>query len=402
MKKRATTGPKLTRTEIEQQIALVRSGWTDGQRRAMEAVRRALLPFTAKQIETFHKLLTNWVDSFVWACQLPGTPVILLDNSVIQDFKHAGTSSDKGGLRQARATALVAFSHFLDAWNGRGHAVAISPVAVYEHLGRKPLVDRQGAVRVLQELNALLEPTKQRLQLFNASSVEQFVEATQAIQHDADLLFSAACELGEGVWARDLKAPFGAYIPLGIAEDATPRDLPLRYFSPRLVHHVFSARVEQDIISQSMGVSSVKPISSGAISERLAGLNGLKRDLRKGKIQGLGDLEILQFCSVRHQHLSPATHVFVGLCSDSGLQDLLHDYSNLVVSRRIEGGVSTAQEVQDVVEMMLGLSKPFNEEDTRLAAAIPAKQSFKLAILDVYAEIPAVNAQMGRSVATAP
>lgn len=346
-----------------------------------------LQPFSRRQHDEFDARLHAWLGSFVWACQLPGMPVVLLDNSVIQDFKHAGTPADKGGLRQARVSALVAFSRFLRAWNRRDHAIAVSPVAVYEHLGRRPLSDASDAAHQLREVHALVQRAFQRLVLFNAAGLEEFVEATRAVDHDAQLLFDAARRIGEGMWARELKAPIGAYIPLAIAEAETPRDLPLRYFDPGVVHRVLAARAEREIVSQSASVSSVPPITSGEISRRLAALNGLGRDLRKGKIRGLGDLEILQFCTMGQQHAHKSSHVFVGVCSDSGLQHLLDDFSNVVVGKTITKGVSSETEVREAFELMLGLSKPFAEEDERLRAAMPDAMSFTWAIANLQAEL---------------
>lgn len=360
---------------------------TADQRQAVDDVRVMMRPFSRRQHDEFDAKLHAWLGSFVWACQLPGMPVVLLDNSVIQDFKHAGTPADKGGLRLARATALVAFSRFLCSWNRRNHAVALSPVAVYEHLGRRPLTDVSDAEQRLQELHALMRPAFQSLVLFNAAGMDEFVEATRAVDHDAQLLFEAARRIGEGMWARELKAPIGVYIPLAIAETETPRDLPLRYFSPGVVHRVFAARTEQEVISQSASVSSVPPITSGEVSRRLAALNGLGRDLRKGKIRGLGDLEILQHCTIRQQHAHKSSHVFVGVCSDSGLQSLLDDFSNVVVGKTVTAGVSSDIEMREAVELMLGLSKPFAEEDKRLDTAMPDALSFTLAIAHLKSEL---------------
>lgn len=75
-----------------------------------------------------------WFEQVVWlarryiyACQLDGDLLLVLDNNIVQDFKHQQKPD-----RRLRALAFVAFCRFVAGWSPRPTRVALSAVTVYE------------------------------------------------------------------------------------------------------------------------------------------------------------------------------------------------------------------------------------------------------------------------------
>ncbi|MFP4893910.1 hypothetical protein [Paraburkholderia sp. EG304] len=76
------------------------------------------------------KKIVEWFDLVLWftkryasAYELEGTIYLVLDNSLIQDFKHR----EKDAKRALRATSYLAFCRFVRDWSDRPSHLAISP-----------------------------------------------------------------------------------------------------------------------------------------------------------------------------------------------------------------------------------------------------------------------------------
>lgn len=287
-----------------------------------------------------------------------GDPIYLvLDNSIIQDYKHQRNDPK----RALRALAYTAFCRFVSGWSDRETHLAISPVAIYEHLGRRVPDSESSAWDAYIELKQLLSDTKRLLYTIKFDSPNKLLKALRDVDADAKFLEQYAKKIDEDDWNYDLSTPFGIRIPISIATDAIPDNLPLKYFDPLYVKDLFSSRVEQLIIEQSQGNPNAQPISSGEFSEDLAALNEFNK---KGFLTGLGDIDIYQICDVRRQYRQSRGYVFLGQTVDDDLLKVLskcHTYSEHV---SIEGG---HPDLDNQVDNMLNImfSNPFAAQDER-------------------------------------
>jgi hypothetical protein len=302
---------------------------------------------------------TMWlVHRYAAGYELDGPLYLVLDNSLIQDFKHQQNNAK----RALRALAFTAFCRFVSGWSDRHTCLAISPVAIYEHLGRPHVTSIGVAWAALSELQQLLNDTGLRVHSIRFQNPNELAQMLRKVEADAQFLTRYAQEIDAAVWQVDLKTPIGVKIPMSIAYDAIPDDLPLQYFDPWYVKFTFASRIEQLIIEQSQHNPEVKPIGSGELSEALADLNEIKR----GVLKGLGDTDLLQICDVNRQFRQGAGYVLLGQTFDRCLARVLTQRHDYVVSAGVECGDPNAKEqIDKMVSLML--SNPFAQQNARAA-----------------------------------
>lgn len=303
-----------------------------------------------------------------------GSPLFLvLDNSIIQDFKHQ--KADSG--RALRALAYATFCRFVRGWSDRQTSLAVSAVAVYEHIGRKPVASPSDALSALSEIRYLLADTGICVATLGFNSPEELESTLHKVHSDSEFLAQYVRKIDGANWQLDLWTLMGVKIPMGIAQDAIPDDLPLKYFNPWYVKFVFSSRIAQFIIKQSRQNLEAMPISSGEMMEALANLNEInKRELLKG----LGDIDLLQICDISRQYKQNPGYILLGQTFDRGLAEVLRHRHIYHESKGVSGGNPKAnEEISEMVSFMF--SNPFAEQDARRAAIRPKILGF----LDAFA-----------------
>lgn len=301
--------------------------------------------------------LTLWFGTrYAAACELPGPIHLVLDNSLIQAFKHRQTNAK----RAIDALAFENFCVFVRDWSDRESHLALSPMAVFEHIGRR-LPDSAAEVeRILADLWQLLAATGLRIVPLGFETPGRLFERLHDIAHDESFLTRFVDEVDKTDWCIDLCAPLGVKIPMSKAWEALPEHLPLRYFDPWYVRFVLSARIERHIIEQCRSRDPA-PIGSGRLSETLAGLNPFGRN---GLLKGLGDIDLLQICDINRQYQQKPGHVLAGQTLDRDLADILSRRHVYHVHAGVEAGDSQQeQRIKEMVGLMFG--RPFAEEEER-------------------------------------
>lgn len=89
---------------------------------------------------------------YIMSYELDGEIYLVLDNSLIQEIKHKDTKNN----RAIKAEAYITFCKFVKYWSDRTSYLAISPMAIYEHLGRKIPSTLSELHNALIELNNIL------------------------------------------------------------------------------------------------------------------------------------------------------------------------------------------------------------------------------------------------------
>jgi hypothetical protein len=374
--------------EVSRISAEIRLAWTREQSQCVQGIFQRIAGLNNKELVEYSNLVDGLISQYIYACQLPGNMVSVLDNSIIQDFKHRKNANQRR--REVRAEAFIAFCRFVEHWGSRSSSLALPAVAIYEHCGRKPCSSTHELERVLQELVSLLFETNLPIHMLGYRSPAHLVNVLNDIHDDAETLRELAKSIHSKNWKMDLKTDFGIKIPMAVAERNFPSGVQTKYFNPSVVKRTFSARIEELIIRQSKHNPAAMPISSGSVAKTLSKLNGIEKDILQGKIKGLGDLELLQYCSMGAQFHVQADHVFIGHTFDADLAKLLREFSGFVVSEGpIELGTpEAAKKATD--SLMRGLfGNPFKEHDARMASVIPKARSFHCALLDACAMVEA-------------
>lgn len=302
----------------------------------------------------FTRFTRMFADQYAFAYQMRGDIDLVLDNSVIQSFKHRDADPSRG----LRALAFVAFCRFVTGWSDRPTSLAISPFAIYEHHGRKPAANAHEAGAILRELSALLGETGLSAAGIGFADTSALFHQLGDIQHDEGYLTNYVRVIDAASWETKLSAPIGTLIPFTLAWDAIPSDLPLRYFDTQYVRYVFASRIERLIIAHSHRDPAAASLATGPLSRALAKLNGFKR----GNLQGLGDIDILQICDLARQFQIRTGRILLGQTFDRTLWSVLKQTS--IFSQRAQLHDTTDEEaVRKFVDFMF--SNPHAEEDKR-------------------------------------
>jgi hypothetical protein len=268
-----------------------------------------------KEITRFFRRAASFARKYASAHELAGPIYLVLDNSILQAFKHRHTE------RGIDALAYVAFCRFARDWSDRPTYLALTPMAVYEHLGKRAVRNTEEADRVLRELVLLLTDTKLKTATVGFSRPSSLASLTKAIRADDAYLTKFIRKIDGANWQTDLQASFGVKIPLSVASRAIHNKLRLKYFHPWYVQFVLSSRIEKHIIKQSRHQPGIVPIGSGPMSEAMADMNDFSK--RSGLLQGLGDIDMLQHCDINSQYQQRLPYVKLGQTLDGNLTKVL-------------------------------------------------------------------------------
>ncbi|MFS2068390.1 hypothetical protein ACEN9D_06505 [Pseudomonas sp. CT11-2] len=323
---------------------------------------------TDEKILQFFRSAAAFARKYAISYELEGPMYLVLDNSIIQSFKHRLTDVN----RDLQALSYITFTRFVTSWSDRETYLAVTPAALYEHMGRRGGITTEEVLGALEELQVFFSSTGLRMSWVGFNSMEELVGRLAAIHADDLYLTKYFREIDERDWRTDLKAPFGVKIPIGIAYREIPDDLPLKYFSPWYVKFVLASRIERSIIRDSQHNFDARPIGSGALSDALADLNEFNR---KGALSGLGDIDMLQICDGSRQYQDKAGYVLVGQTFDRDLNEVLQYRHSYFESRGVEFGTPHAeQQVKNMVDFMF--SKPFSEQEQRADWIQPRLKDF--------------------------
>ncbi|AKK01072.1 hypothetical protein [Pseudomonas citrulli] len=337
-------------------------------------VVNCLMGRTDEEILKFFRFAAGFARKYAISYELEGPMYLVLDNSIVQSFKHRVKDSN----RNLQALSYVTFTRFVTGWSDRETYLAVTPAALYEHMGRRGGITNEEVLGALEELQKYFVNTGLRISWVGFNSMEELVGRLAAIHADDIYLTNYFREIEARDWRTDLKAPFGVKIPLGIAYREIPDNLPLKYFSPWYVKFVLASRIERSIIRDSQHDPDARPIGSGELSDALADLNEFNR---KGALSGLGDIDMLQICDGSRQYRDRAGFVLVGQTFDRDLDEVLRYRHSYVESKGVEFGTPHAeQQVKDMVNFMF--SRPFAEHEKRADWIRPRLKDFVDVIAD--------------------
>lgn len=319
---------------------------------------------------------TEWfIKKYCAGYELDGPIYLVLDNSIIQDFKHCQRKKK----RWLNALSYLVFCRFISIFSDRITYLCITPVSVYEHGGKSVPAKAENAKALVAEIFSFLAPCRLPFATVGFDESRDLIQILEDVHHDAKFMAIFAEQIDDMDLQYDLRTPFGGtYIPLSIAADLIPDDMPLRYFNPWYVKYIFTSRIENKIAEQSSQHPEAQPIRSGERSITLAELNELKR----GVLKGIGDIDLLQMCDIQRQYVTRPGHVLLGQTLDKTLATVLNYHHNYVEEKGVIGGSKDIdRQIKAAVNLMF--SNPFAEQDERFKQIAPYADSFMCEIHDM-------------------
>lgn len=323
---------------------------------------------TEEQILIFYKSLHHLLHSYTAGYKLGRKIFLVLDNSIVQDFKHFENQR-----RRPRAMAYAAFCRFVAQWSDLPSYLAVSPVTLYEHGGRKPASSPEDAIDRFVQVQAILRYCGLPVAMIGFDDGNTLHGRMLDVHADADYLEVFANQIEQSEWERDLRAWHGGEILAAAwADKAIPEDMPLRYFDPFYIRTVFGSRIEGHIADRSEGVFNHQPIRTGEVTVSLAKLNTITK---KGILQGLGDIDLLQICDISRQHKQPLDYLLLGQTFDADLAKTLRLHHRLVESMSVVGKTPDVyRQIENMVSFMF--SSPFSGHKKRHERIMPLAEEF--------------------------
>lgn len=310
------------------------------------------------QIIEFFLETKRFTAQYVASYELPGELHLVLDNSIIQEIKHKETDVD----RAIKSEAYLTFCKFVKYWSDRPTYLTLSPMAIYEHIGRKTPNSILEIHTTLLEIHNIISKSNLEVSYTNFSDEKTLYNKLFDIAHDEIELTKYIKNIDEISWKTDLSAPRGVKIPFSVAASSLPPLPKLKYFHPWYVKFVLIGRVEKHIINQSQHNPKAMPIGSGELTNLFSKLNTFRK---KKILQGLGDIDIFQICDIHRQHQNNPDHYFIGQSLDEDLIKILSHRHNLIFSSEVvEGGSPDLEKkISDLVNFMF--SNPFEKYEMR-------------------------------------
>ncbi|WP_144422316.1 hypothetical protein [Xanthomonas arboricola] len=311
--------------------------------------------YSAPEIYHWFKL-TEWlVRNYTFSSQLDGPIYLTPDNNVIQDFKHR-----EQPIRNLRRLAYTAFCRFAQSWSSRDVSVAISPVIVYEHIGRTP-ASLLASKTAIESLTHLLSNLRISLRGIAFDSPESLSERIGWVHGDAELISTWLKSLDGKSWAIRPSRNSDSFYAF-VSDEVIPETTGLRYFDEWLIKKFLFSHIEKRIAEQSIKKYGASPIYLSERSQSISSLSEICK--RRGILTGLGDLDFLQNCSLTQQHGARSGFVVLGQTFDKNLGEALQHHAQLIESGSIQfGSPDTEQQIAKFVE---GIISPFKDESSRL------------------------------------
>lgn len=274
---------------------------------------------------------------FLSSIGLPTPFFLVIDNCLIQDLLHA----DKKEERKIRATALMLFTHYLKEKLAVSIYIAITPVTIYEFIGKRNLKDENDYEVNLSSLNSLLEDLQLPIIHFRIGSFEETNENIKRIIWDSEELTEKIQSIKGKKWDIRINNETELFCSYEIAKRHLPEPFVLRYLNKNFVRYVLASLIQMMIWES--------PIQSKHLRKRFLELPQTSAakllKIKSGDLKGLGDVQIFSLCSVRSQFMAEQHFSFVALTADEILHSILIDSARRTrsISNMDEAGNRTSK-----------------------------------------------------------
>lgn len=283
----------------------------------------------------FTRRLIALRDQFFLGVGQPQPYYVVPDHSLLVSLRDA----EKGGER-AQYYAALAFFHFLAARTGYDVRLAVSPANLYEWNGARPLEKEEQFTATLETMHARLTPLGLTPFVIGFRGYREARKHVKSIAKDVKTISAALSYVKAKEWEFNLRHGESIYFPPYITDPLVPK-MRLKYFSPHYVHLLLRSVIDSRLI-QKCPDRYVRANLRVEGVERMASL--LK--LRKGRLQGVGDLELLTVCSISSQFYQNKDHTMIGLTFDETLAKVLRYHAAYSVdSEPVVAGVDDQESI---------------------------------------------------------
>ena len=270
--------------------------------------------------------------------------IVLFDNSILQDvIQH----SDLVARRPRYNAALASFAFvedycFLDIFAG------VTPAIFFEANGGKPVEAEKDFRRVSKLIQDALIGVGLDTSFIGFETLEQLADATRRIKHDEAEILRLLSEIKAKNWNIGIRVKRHEYplpLPLAVAERSVP-DGSIAYFNPWHVKWLLMYDIVKRLYAANEQSLSFRDLCKQELDR---GLPSILR-IRKGRLQGLGDIEIFSFCELASQTGNNSPYTTMALTFDNALMEWIASRGQVLsLSSSFRGG-SIAEQFEAVLK----------------------------------------------------
>lgn len=251
---------------------------------------------------------------------------IFLDNNIIQDVKH---SEDEE--RRLRFIGVFLFFELLKTYLALNIKLVLSPVIFYEHTGKEKIHNNLDYDKKVHDILSILSIFNLEVSFYKFDSYKKLNEILNDLISDEKKIIDELNELKSTEFEVNLinKDQTQEVSPLSVSINLQEGKLDLKYFKPFYVNFILSSKIEKKILDNNKNDKNTRRKYSKDLDK--FPLSSLIK-IKKGSLQGLGDIELFQECDLSSQYTKDAQTINVAITFDKILHNILSRRQTLVAT----------------------------------------------------------------------
>ena len=242
--------------------------------------------------------------------------LLWFDNSAIQSVIHR----DKSAERSPQFNSLLALLILSEDYLLVDIFCCISPTILFEANHRRTIENATDAKRVITVIDRAMEQIGLETQYVGFFNLKQLIEASSNLKQDEQAIFNAIKSIRNFNWRLD-SLPGAVYdrvgntpLPLSLAEHFTP-NIRLTYFDPWYVKYIMMHMIVKELYDANEGVLPFRDYCKQIMNNNMH----LVLNLRSGRLNGLGDIELYSSCELGSQTAVRSPYICMAISFDENL-----------------------------------------------------------------------------------
>ena len=299
---------------------------------------------------------------FTNIAQFSSSAIVIIDNNILDSMKKA---CGDGGYHDVNTVASLCFFDFLVNTARFNVMAALTPTILYEYSGRAQYNGRREYECKYRSALSLLGQFGVPICVIGATTYKCTRPLISAIVHDEAEIRKAIHYIKNADWSVQFNTDYGIRIPFSLAIERVPK-MSLRYFSREYTDYLLAHLIERLIHENKNNDRKAKKLIDVERVAVFARLSGVKRE----KVKGLGDIELLSLCDLRAQFSRVEETPRFGLTLDRDLQDVLKKHSAIIMSTGRMAPLDAFARLPDIMAQIHSLNDKMDEKSKEYGKAL--------------------------------
>lgn len=288
-------------------------------------------------IDKFNFLVSNIIS----ALGFPEPIQLIIDNQILNDLKYFETNKSKNRKRYIRLLSVFMVFDCLLFYLEHNINVLLTPAVFFEFNHKKIPETEKNFKAVFNECISLLsEFGVNTLSFFSLEDFQVAKKYLKNIERDEHKIrniitklklkqqkssfklfdrFKWMTENNEKAKCELFRPPFMIAYQI-----AAKQNIKLKYFNRDIVNLFIASHLEPEIYSHNAQTNLVKQKIKGFRNKSIEKTKSVS-NIKKGKLKGLADIEIIQYCNFSSQFSSNMNHTLFALTFDDKVSQLLNE-----------------------------------------------------------------------------